>query len=611
MGNIKDWLCPKLFDLVPSNIAVLDREFRIVEANQNYIDTFGLCMGKYCYEVYKCRDNPCPSCNAELTFADGERRVSEEQRLDRNRNPSYYVVHFEPIKNDSNDIEYIVEMSRDVTANRLLQREHDIVFDRVPCYVAVLDRDMRIVRNNELFRTTFGDAIGKKCYEIYQQQTEPCEECPALKTFADGRVHVANKSGQNKLGKTIYYHVTTAPLSRDGTEPSHVIEMSLDITETHKLEEKLKQAFDFEESLINSAIDGIVAADKEGKINIFNPSAKKMFKCEENHVLGQPIQDKDKFLPKEFIDLVTGKISTEVFKETTAHDCEENPFPVRFSGVVLKSGEKYIGSAGFLQDLREIKQLEYEKLEAERLAAVGQTVAGLAHGIKNVLMGLDGGMYVVNSGMRKDDKELTRKGWNMLQSNIERITSYVKDFLNFAKGSEPNVKRIEPNRIAKEVVDLYKDVADQAGIKLIADFQGDIQSANLDPEGIHTCLANLVSNAIDACEMSEKPTGMVELRTYEKDGVLVFEVSDDGCGMDCEVKKKVFTTFFSTKGTSKGTGLGLLVTRRITQEHGGKVRLESAEGEGSVFRLEFPRSKLPKVTQPEVNHAETTKDVNK
>ena len=250
----------------------------------------------------------------------------------------------------------------------------------------------------------------------------------------------------------------------------------------------------------------------------------------------------------------------------------------------------------FSQDLREIKQLEHDKLEAERLAAVGQTVAGLAHGIKNVLMGLDGGMYVVNSGMRKDDKELTRRGWEMLQGNIERITDYVKDFLSFAKGRIPSVERVSPTWIAEQVVDLYKDKANQSGIEIITDFQQDIEKANFDAEGIHTCLANLVSNAIDACEMSEKTDGRVVVRCIECDDRLIYEVSDNGCGMDCEIKKKVFTTFFSTKEVSKGTGLGLLITRRITMEHGGKVTLESEEGEGSVFRLEFPRNRLPKLT---------------
>ena len=479
---LKDWLRTELFERVPSNIAIINREYHIVDANKNFNEEFGRWNGKYCYEVFRGRQSPCLSCKAELVFTDGKGRVSEERRLNRDDKYSYYVVHFEPITTRSGEILYVIEMSYDVTETRLLQREHDIIFDRVPCYVAVIDSDMRIVRNNELFRKTFGESIGRKCYNVYQHRSEPCEDCPAIQTFADSQIHMTSKTGLDKAGQTVHYHVTIAPLSRGAGEPSHIIEMALDLTK--------------------------------------------------------------------------------------------------------------------------MKQLEEKALEAERMAAVGETVAGLAHGIKNVLMGLEGGMYVVNSGMRKDDKELTRKGWDVLQDNIERISAYVQDFLNFAKDRAPNVEETDPVQVANEVFDLYKDIADRAAIKLTSELQEGIEPANLDHEGIHTCLANLISNAIDACEMSDNSNCEVRLRVLEQDGAIIYEVSDDGCGMDHEVKEKIFTSFFSTKGTAKGTGLGLLVTRRIAQQHGGKVTFESTEGEGSVFRLEFLRSRLPELSEPQSDEGE-------
>jgi signal transduction histidine kinase len=131
------------------------------------------------------------------------------------------------------------------------------------------------------------------------------------------------------------------------------------------------------------------------------------------------------------------------------------------------------------------------------------------------------------------------------------------------------------------------------GIELTCDLASGIEFANLDEEGIHACLVNLVSNALDACEMSDKSGGHVHVSTAERDGTLLFEVADDGTGMDSEIGKKVFTKFFSTKGSERGTGLGLLTTKKIVQQHGGKVSFESSEGSGSVFRLEFPRDRLP------------------
>lgn len=249
-------------------------------------------------------------------------------------------------------------------------------------------------------------------------------------------------------------------------------------------------------------------------------------------------------------------------------------------------------------DITQVKQLQQEKLTAERLAAVGQTVAGLAHGIKNVIMGLEGGMYVVNSGIRRKDNEKIAQGWEMLEENIARISTFVKEFLDFARGRMPKVTLVDPNRVARKIIELYRDTAARSGIELQARLDEGVQPAALDEEGIHTCLANLVSNALDACEMSDRKDGHVTLSTREEDGTLILEVADNGCGMDFEVKRKVFTNFFSTKGSGKGTGLGLLTTRKIVQEHGGRVHFESVEDEGSTFRIELPRDRLPTPTDP-------------
>ncbi len=244
-------------------------------------------------------------------------------------------------------------------------------------------------------------------------------------------------------------------------------------------------------------------------------------------------------------------------------------------------------------DITLTKRLEHEKIEAERLAAVGQTVAGLAHGIKNVLMGLEGGMYVMHSGMERRDDERIERGWQMLEDNVTRISTFVKEFLQFARGHTPKVKLVDPNKIVQKVYDTFYEKASQAGIGLRLNIQEKIPMVMMDEMGIHDCVANLVSNALDACEISDKPGRSVTLSTFDEHGALVIEVADDGVGMDYEVKKKVFTNFFSTKGSDKGTGLGLLTTSKIVQQHGGKVSVESEQGKGSVFRLVFPRDKLP------------------
>lgn len=251
-------------------------------------------------------------------------------------------------------------------------------------------------------------------------------------------------------------------------------------------------------------------------------------------------------------------------------------------------------------DISQVKTLQREKVEAERLAAVGETVAGIAHGIKNVLMGLEGGMYAVNSGIELADDARIARGWITLEENVQRISEFVKEFLDFAKGRKTTVAMVDPNRPAKEVHALFGERAAQSGVRLELQLQPDLDDAALDEDAIHESLSNLVSNAIDACMVAEQTRQfVVTLSTREKNGVLIYEVADNGLGMDYEISKKVFSKFFTTKGSDRGTGLGLLTTKRMIHQHGGQISFTSTEGEGSVFRIELPRGSLPVPEPPQ------------
>ena len=578
-----------LFEQVPFNVAVIDRDFRVVAANRNFEEFFGDWQGRRCHEVFKGSSSRCARCQAEATFADGLVRVSNETGIDRRGRKCHYVVHLAPLRDADGRIAYLIEMTTDLTETRHWRRQYDLFFERVPCYVTVIDRDFRIVRANEKFRQTFGEVRGEYCYEVYKRRKRPCAHCPAALTFRDGGEHTTNQVGVQKEGKPTRYVVTTSSLSRGEEGVEHVIEMATDITPIHELEVKLQEADHFYRSLIRNAATGILAVDTEGHTRIMNPAARALLDWKGNRPPGE--RRLKQMLPEEFFVSESDNDEPLNLPETAVRTSDGEAVPVRFSAMKLESGAKSLGRAAFLEDLREIKRLEREKLEAERLGAVGQTVAGLAHSIKNLLMGLEGGMYMVDSGLRRGDAERIVNGWEVLQRNFEKTTALVKDFLSFAKGRLPDLQPTDPNVLARNIVDLYRETARRQGVDLVLEAGADVGLAPLDPDGMETSLTNLVSNGIDAVMMREEPGGKVILRTREDGGDLIFEVIDNGCGMDWEVKGKVFTTFFTTKG-GKGTGLGLLTTRKIVQEHGGRIDVESTAGKGTVFRIRLPRKRL-------------------
>lgn len=243
-------------------------------------------------------------------------------------------------------------------------------------------------------------------------------------------------------------------------------------------------------------------------------------------------------------------------------------------------------------------RLHEEVLQATRLATLGQTVSGISHCIKNILTGVKGGMTLTELSFEDSDPELRTKGWEMLKRNINRLSLLVLDMLDYSKSRKPMRTPVDVKVLIDDVIGTVEARAQDAGVRLTCDIPSEMPALNVDNDQIFRCLLNVAGNAIDASLMgsgvilraAHLHQGETAYRLFSTDGehdYVILEVADGGCGIPAHLLEKIFDPFYSTKG-SKGTGLGMPVTKKIIEEHGGVLQIDSHPGTGTTVRFLLP-----------------------
>ena len=227
-------------------------------------------------------------------------------------------------------------------------------------------------------------------------------------------------------------------------------------------------------------------------------------------------------------------------------------------------------------------------VKAERLAAVGQTIAILSHHIKNILQGVRGGSYLIDMGLKQHDEALIGRGWQIVEKNQERIYHMVMDMLSYSAERKPALQSADVNDTVRDVCELMELRAAECQVELVCNLAEEIPEFAFDPEGIHRAVLNIVTNAIEAVEGTPGGRVTVETSYAPETDELTVTVQDNGPGIPAAQLPMLFSIFESTKG-SRGTGLGLAVSQKIIREHGGELLVESKEGAGATFRLVIAR----------------------
>ena len=226
-------------------------------------------------------------------------------------------------------------------------------------------------------------------------------------------------------------------------------------------------------------------------------------------------------------------------------------------------------------------------LQSEKLAAVGQTIANLSHHVKNILQGLRGGGYMVNEGLKSQNVDTIRSGWEISEKIHGRIESLVLDMLTMSKERKPKLQSIDLVQLIQDVLAIAKTSATDAKVELTWQPAESIENVSVDPEGIHHALLNLVLNAIDAT--GGRPDAKVLVKATQDPTSTQIVIEDNGIGIPKSQLTTIFSLFESTKG-NRGTGLGLPVSQKIVREHGGEISVSSIVDQGTTFTISLPNS---------------------
>jgi PAS domain S-box-containing protein len=376
--------------------------------------------------------------------------------------------------------------------------------------------------------------------------------------------------------------VKTSPIYDDRGNIAEVLEMSVDVTALKRLQMELRRRQEEYRYLFENAPCYLTVVDRDFNIaqtnrlfdrdfgpNNLGTKCFEVYKKRDSRCENCPVE-------KTFLDGQSHN-SEEVWQRNG-----EPTYVVVYTAPITDDKENILAVMEMSHNITEIKRLQGE------LAILGETIAGMSHDIKNILSGLQGGVYVVDSGLRRNRQDRVEAGWQMVKNNVQKVSDLVQGILYASKERVPEYKECDPAALLTEVCDLYDERAAKEGVTLKREFDPEMGSCLLDPVGMHSALSNLVSNALEACRPRENVGECQVVIAGRVEGSrLLIQISDNGEGIPQAVKDKLFNKFWSTKG-HKGTGLGLVITRKVIEEHGGSIGVESQPGKGTTFFIEIP-----------------------
>jgi two-component system NtrC family sensor kinase len=441
-----------------------------------------------------------------------------------------------------------------------------------------------------------GDWVGRLCHQALHARSEPCGHC-AVKAVLETRQPAWIPRDDDLLsGDTVPCHYAYPVFAGEAIEA--VVSMEMELPARSHTEEKLQRANAFLRNLITSAVDGVMAADKKGKVIIYNDTAEEIF----GYSVQEALETLDiraiypDGLEREVMrqlrsDAHGGRGKLKSYLVDVLHR-DGTRIPINLNAAIVYEGDREVATIGFFHDMREtlrmqkvLEKVQLQLMQSEKMASLGKLAAGVAHQLNNPLGGItlytrlvleD---YQLPSGARDDLGRVLR--------DAERCRETVKELLEFTRQTRHLMQPHDINQAISRTLFLLENQSLFQNITIETQLDESLPPVHSDIQQINHLFMNLILNAAQAMG----GCGRLVIRTArapEAAERVSIEISDSGPGIAADVLPHIFEPFFTTKPEGEGTGLGLSLVYGIVENHGGQIKATSTPGEGATFVIELP-----------------------
>jgi histidine kinase len=488
----------------------------------------------------------------------------------------------------------INEKQTELTRQR---EEYQKLFEMVPCYITVQDRNLRLLRYNREYIEKFAPRPGDHCYEAYKGRTERCEQCPVILTFEDGRPHTSEEMGVARDGTVSHWIVQTSPIRDTDGNITAVMETNLDITQMRRLEEEIRKSEEKYRVIFNNIPSAIFVIDKQDFT---------ILDCNDGVRIGYGYS-KEEVLGNSFLDLFEPTERDHYARQINTVAALIQVRQLTRGGKAIYanmriSPSEYLGQDALLitsADITKRLLAEQQLIQASKMATLGEMATGIAHELNQPLSVIKTASSFLIKKVKKEEKikeAILQTMAEEIDSHVDRASKIINHLREFGRKSEVKKEGVQVNEALEKAVEIFSQQLKLREIEVVKDLQPDLPPIMANSNRLEQVFINLLINARDAIEEKVEKTGdrsaskKIFLKTSAQLGKVTIEIGDTGMGISPSVLDKIFEPFFTTKKVGRGTGLGLAISYGIVQDYEGTIRVETVENEGSNFIVQIPTS---------------------